>query len=118
MSLPDVVTRFDVDNIRIVQVMGSNITDSYTMRGFLVKRDAETTIKSLKKPVVAVYNCSIDTETAQTKGTVLIKNAQEMLNYAKGEEQVAEKAISGIAEAGVTLVVTGGTISNICLHYL
>jgi T-complex protein 1 subunit theta len=85
MSLPEVATRFDVDNIRIVQVMGSNITDSYTMRGFLVKRDAETTIKSVMAPVVAVYSCSFDTETADTKGTVLLKTADEMLNYAKGE---------------------------------
>lgn len=118
MSLPEAASKFDIDNIRIVQVMGSNIADSYTMRGFLVKRDAETPIKSVQKPVVAVYSCSIDTETADTKGTVLIKTAEEMLNYAKGEEQFAEKAITGLVAAGVSLVVTGGTISNICLHYL
>ena len=40
MSLPDVATKFDVDNVRIVQVMGSNLVDSYAMRGFLIKRDA------------------------------------------------------------------------------
>jgi T-complex protein 1 subunit theta len=31
---------------------------------------------------------------------------------------MAEKAVTALVEAGVTLMVTGGTISNICLHYL
>lgn len=84
MSLPEKSARFDLDNIRTIKILGGNITDSYVMRGFLIKRDAETKVKNVKAPVVAIYGCSLDTETADTKGTVLIKTADEMLNYAKG----------------------------------
>lgn len=41
-----------------------------------------------------------------------------MLNYVKTEEKLAEQSVLALAEKGVTLVVTGGTISNIVLHYL
>jgi len=52
-----------------------------------------------------------------TKGTVLIKNAKELLNYTKSEEDFAEKIVKGIAEAGVNLIVAGGTVSEIMMHF-
>ena len=60
----------------------------------------------------------MDPQQADTKGTVLIKNAEELLNYNKSEEDHAHKLVKAIADAGVTMVVVGGTIAEICLHYL
>jgi len=39
------------------------------------------------------------------------------MNYSKSEEEFAEKIIKGVAESGAKVVVVGGTISDICLHY-
>lgn len=39
------------------------------------------------------------------------------MNYTKTEEAHAEKVIKSIADTGVNLIVVGGTISDICLHY-
>jgi T-complex protein 1 subunit theta len=41
------------------------------------------------KPRIAVYSCPLDTMQSDTKGTVLIQNATELLNYTKGEEDLA-----------------------------
>jgi len=60
----------------------------------------------------------MDTQEAETKGTVLIKSAEELLNYNKSEEDLAHKFVKGIADAGVNCVVCGGSISDIVLHYL
>ncbi len=49
---------------------------------------------------------------------MLIKNADDLLNYTKGEEDHAEAIIKSIADSGVTVVVSGGSISDIMLHYL
>ena len=46
-----------------------------------------------------------------------MKSAKELMNYTKTEEEHAEKVIKSIADAGVNLVVVGGSISDICLHY-
>jgi T-complex protein 1 subunit theta len=93
--------------------------DSFVMRGLIVTRNVETpTLTSVDSPKIAVYGCPMDTQEAETKGTVLIKTAEELLNYNKSEEDLAHKFVKGIADAGVNCVVCGGSISDIVLHYL
>lgn len=36
------------------------------------------------KPRIAVYSIPLDTQYSDTKGTVLIKSANELVNYTKG----------------------------------
>ena len=40
-----------------------------------------------------------------------------MMNYTKGEEGQFEKFIQGLAEAGVTVVIGSGSISELALHF-
>lgn len=85
-SLPDVPGKFDIDNVRVVQILGSSVDDSKFMSGMVVKRNVEGSIERMPKPRIAVYSCPLDTMYAETKGTVLINNANDLLNYSKGEE--------------------------------
>lgn len=48
-------------------------------------------MKQARNAKVAVFTCSIDTSQTETKGTVLLHNAEEMLNFTRGEEQQMEK---------------------------
>lgn len=48
-------------------------------------------VKSAKDGKVAVFTCGIDIAQTETKGTVLLKNAEEMLNFTTGEEKHMEK---------------------------
>jgi T-complex protein 1 subunit theta len=45
----------------------------------------------VKKAKVAVYTSALDITQSETKGTVLIKNKEEMLNFTRGEEKHMEK---------------------------
>ena len=54
----------------------------------------------------------------ETKGTVLIKTAQELSDFSRGEEQLLESQIKALAESGATVVVSGGKIGDMALHYL
>ena len=83
-SLPDNSRNFDIDNIRVVHILGSSVDDSTFLSGFLVKRNVEGSIERMIKPRIAVYSCPLDTMQSETKGTVLIQNATELLNYSKG----------------------------------
>jgi len=40
----------------------------------------------------------MDTQAAETKGTVLLKNAEDLLNYTKTEEEMAHVFIKKIAD--------------------
>jgi T-complex protein 1 subunit theta len=117
-SLPDVARNFDIDNIRVVQILGSSVDDSTYLSGFLVKRGVEGAIDRMIKPRIAVYSCPLDMQQADTKGTVLIQNANELLNYSKGEEDLAEKFVQKLVNANINVVVSGGSISEIVLHFL
>jgi T-complex protein 1 subunit theta len=117
-SLPDTTFKFDVDNVRVILILGSSVSDSTYMSGMVVKRNVEGSIESMTKPRIACYSCPLDTQYSETKGTVLIKTADELLNYTKGEEDLAEKFVQKLVGANVNVVVSGGSISDIVLHFL
>ena len=52
-----------------------------------------------------------------SQGTVLIKNAKELLNFSKGEEDMMEAQMQAIKETGANVVVTGGKVADMALHY-
>ena len=54
---------------------------------------------------------------AVSQGTVLIKNAKELLNFSKGEEDMMEAQMQAIKETGANVVVTGGKVADMALHY-
>lgn len=47
-------------------------------------------IKNATKAKVAVYTCGLDISQTETKGTVLLKKADELLNFTQGEEKQLE----------------------------
>ncbi|KAG2227310.1 hypothetical protein INT45_004265 [Circinella minor] len=116
--MPKNPTDFNVDNIRVVKVMGSSIYESSVVRGMVFGREPEGPVHSATKAKVAVFTCPLDIAQTETKGTVLIHNAQEMLNFSKDEEKHMEKIFQELADAGVKVVVTGAGVGELAQHYL
>lgn len=52
------------------------------------------------------------------QGTVLIKTARELMDFSQGEEAMLENQIKAIADSGASVVVTGGKIGDMALHFL
>ena len=116
--LPKNPKNFDVDHVRVCKILGSHVNESHIVKGVVVNRNAEGSIKYAENPKIAVYGCPFDTQQADTKGTVLIKNAKELMNYTKSEEEHAESIVKEIADKGVNVIVAGGSISEIMMHYV
>jgi len=116
--LPADHKRFNVDNVRVAKILGGGITDARVIRGVVVTRDAEGTIKGLEKAKVAVYSQGIDTEKTDTKGKVYIEKSSDLEEYAKTEEASIEAKIKAIRDAGITIVVSGGNIGEMAMHFL
>lgn len=64
------------------------------------------------------YYSSIPQASTETKGTVLIRNAEDLMNYNKSEEKNMEDIIKAIAETGVKVIVSHGSISELALHFI
>jgi len=48
-----------------------------------------------------VYSCPFDMLNTETKGTVLIKNAKELLEFSTGEENLMEEVLIKVKYAVV-----------------
>ena len=116
--LPKNPTQFNIDNIRVVKIMGGSLEQSKVVKGMVLGREPDGSIKKAKKAKVGVFSCPIDTSQTETKGTVLIKNAKEMLDFTTGEENQLESAIKELYDSGLRVVVAGSTIGELALHYL
>ncbi|XP_020651879.3 T-complex protein 1 subunit theta isoform X1 [Pogona vitticeps] len=108
---------FNVDNIRVCKILGSGICASTVLHGMVFKKETEGDVTSVKNAKIAVYSCPFDGMITETKGTVLIKNAEELMDFSKGEENLMELQVKAIADAGANVLVTGGKVADMALHY-
>jgi len=116
--MPPSPRNFNVDSVRVVKVLGGSILDSKIVRGMVFNREAEGDIKNASKAKVAIFSCPLDTQHTETKGTVLLKSANELLSFSKEEEKHLEGMIKEIADSGVKIIVTGSGIGDMALHFV
>ncbi|CAE6502800.1 unnamed protein product [Rhizoctonia solani] len=116
--MPSRPEHFNVDNVRVVKIMGGSLSSSTVIRGMVFNREPQGVIKKASKAKVAVYTCALDIAQTETKGTVLLRNAEEMLNFTRGEEQQLEKYFKEIADSGVQVIVAGAAVGELAMHYL
>merc|ERR1712224_1179370 len=63
-------------------------------------------------------NSGLDTTTTETKNTLLLTNADDLLGYSRSEEIQMDKVMKEIANSGVKVIVTGSSIGEITHHFL
>ena len=116
--LPKNPVNFNVDNIRVVKIMGGSLEQSRVVKGMVFGREPDGSVKKATRAKVGVFSCPIDISQTETKGTVLLHNAKEMLDFTKGEETQLEGAIKELYDSGIRVVVAGSTVGELAMHYL
>lgn len=110
--------KFDVDNVRTVKILGGGLQESFMLPGLIVMRMVEGHVRRVDDPKVAVYSCPIEASTGETKANVVITGPEELKQFSKGEEDLLNNAIKGLHDAGVSVVIANGSISDMALHFL
>ncbi|KTW28392.1 T-complex protein 1, theta subunit [Pneumocystis carinii B80] len=118
LVLPKNTLHFNVDSIRVVKVLGGCLDESRVVKGMVFPRDPEGIVRKALKAKVGVFSCPLDISQTETKGTVLLRNAKEMLEFSKGEEVLLESMVKELFDCGIRVIVTGGGIGDLVLHYL
>lgn len=108
----------NVDSVRVSPMVGGTIGNSAVVTGAVVRRDTEGTVKAVSDAPIAVFSVGIEAMEADTKGTVVLKDADQLRDFTKGEEAAMESTIAAIAATGAKVVVSGGSVSEIALHFL
>ncbi|KAI1330327.1 T-complex protein 1 subunit theta [Xylariaceae sp. FL0255] len=116
--MPKNPTNFNVDNIRVVKIMGGSLEQSRVVKGMVFPKEPDGSVKKAKKAKVGVFSCPIDISQTETKGTVLLHNAKEMMDFSKGEEAQLETAIKELHDVGLRVVIAGSTVGELAMHYL
>lgn len=116
--LPKNPYNFNVDNIRVVKIMGGSLEQSRVVKGMVFGREPDGTVKKATKAKVGVYSCPIDISQTETKGTVLLKNSKELYDFSKGEEAQMEATIKELHDSGIRVVVAGSSVGELAMHYL
>ena len=117
-TLPPNPRNFNVDNIRVVKIMGGSLEQSKVVKGMVFGREPDGSVKSARHAKVGVFSCPIDISQTETKGTVLLHNAKEMMDFTKGEESQLEQAIKELHDSGLRVLVAGASVGELAHHYL
>jgi T-complex protein 1 subunit theta len=118
ISMPRSSKDFNVDNVRVQKVLGASLHDSIVVHGLAILKGSDNTVVHVKNAKIAVYHVGIETDSGDTKGTVLMTSAEELQNYTKGEEATMEKWIKELADAGVNVAIAASSVSEIAMHFL
>ncbi|KAI1419017.1 T-complex protein 1 subunit theta [Xylaria sp. FL1777] len=116
--MPKNPVNFNVDNVRVVKIMGGSLEQSRVVKGMVFPKEPDGSVKKAKNARVGVFSCPIDISQTETKGTVLLHNAKEMMEFSKGEEEQLETAIKELHDAGIRVVIAGSTVGELAMHYL
>ena len=96
--LQDTGKKFNPENIRFVKLLGASVEKSTLVDGFVIARGPEgERADGALKAKIACFNCPFDPQGGETKGTVLITNAEDLVKYSSTEEALAEKIVKAIA---------------------
>lgn len=118
--LPKNVYNFNVDNVRVCKILGGSLEQSTVIKGMVLKGETQGNpdITEFKNAKIAVFTCSLEPAETETKGTVLIETAEQLMAYNKSEEKEIEEMIRGFKASGISVVVTGGSINDMAQHFL
>jgi T-complex protein 1 subunit theta len=110
--------KIDVESVRVAKILGGRMDQSQVIHGFLALRGVETTITSVQDAKITVFGCGIEASSTEAKGTVLMKDSDDLKGYNKSEEKKMEEIIKSIADTGTNIIVSGGTVSEMALHFI
>jgi len=81
------------DSVRVSKILGSNVAESRVIRGFVALRGSESTVTSAADAKITIFGCGIEASGTEAKGTVLMKNADDLKGYNKSEEKRMEERL-------------------------
>jgi len=117
LAMPSDPAKFNTDNIRVAKIMGNSILGTSVVKGMCMTRGVLGSINDLKDVKIAVYGIPLDSVTTETKGTVLLKSAEELKAYNNSEEESLEKVIKAIADTGCNMIIAGQQVGELAMHF-
>ena len=108
----------NADHVRTVKVLGSTVGQSSIVEGYVAQRGVETSLTSVENAKITVFACAVEASSTEAKGTVVMKTAEDLISYNRTEEDKMKEIIESIKATGTEVIVTGGNLSDMALHFI
>ena len=118
LAMPSNPANFNTDNVRVAKIVGNSVHATTVVQGMCLTRGALGSVTDVRDAKIAVYGIPLDSATTETKGTVLLKTAEELKAYSNSEEEALEAVIKAIADAGTKVIICGQAVGELALHYV
>ena len=89
--MPPDPKKFEVDNVRVTKIHGGSVKGSFVVDGMAINTRVCGVETSKEKARVAVYAQGVELTSTETKGTVLLENADQLVNFTKGETSLVQE---------------------------
>ena len=109
---------FPAASIRTVPILGAGVQQSVLIEGYVATRGLQSVKKSASNCKIAVFASGIEASSTEAKGTVVMKTAEDLMTYNKSEELKMQEIIQGLSDAGIQVVVSGGAVSDMAMHFI
>ncbi|CAL5992780.1 TCP-1_chaperonin subunit theta [Hexamita inflata] len=108
---------FNADFVRVAKIPGGGIEDSFVVRGLVVPVQPRGIVQKMENCKIVVFSCPVELRETETKGTILLDNADELQKLSKNEEKTYEELILSYKNQGINVLVSQMNIHELALHY-
>ena len=108
---------FNTDSVRVAKILGGSVDDSEVINGFVLQHVPSGCVNDVTDAKVAVYVQGFELPKTETKGTVLLQDADQFKSFSKGEEELLKEIIENLKKDGVKVVVCNGNVQDLALHF-
>ena len=109
---------FPASSVRTVPILGSGVQQSRLIEGYVATRSLDSVRKSASNCKIAVFASGVEASSTEAKGTVVMNTAEDLKTYNKSEELKMQEIIQGLSDAGIGVVVSGGAVSDMAMHFM
>ena len=97
--------KFSPENIRVVKILGGPWYNTKTVTGVVSLRDSEGTVKLVNGAKIAIYTCSFDFLSPETKTVMQFKTAKRILSYESEERDLIHQKINTFLLKGINVII-------------
>lgn len=106
---------FDTEKIRICKVQTGSMEDSYRTSGMIVDRQPEGLVTRHTSTSVGMFSCPLDIPRTELKGTVLLHNHEDLLNFSADETEAIKRLVDSL---NTNVLIVSGNVSDLFMDFV
>ena len=112
--------KVDLDNIKIIQKTGKNLTKSELVEGVIIDKEVVHTgmPKRIKDAKILLLNYNVEVQKGEWDREIRINDPREMKSFLDNEEQIIRNMVDQILATGTNVVISQKGIDDMAQYFM